>query len=156
MTERRVILRKISGPLVIVTSFAGNRATAAVISFITQTSIDPPMIVMAIRPESDLYAALTESKQAAIHFPRIDQKDLVAKFFKIRKWTDNSLNGYTFIISDRKNALLDEVPMSLEADIVDIIKQGDHHLFLCRISATHLENDYDTLNLSDTNWKYGG
>jgi len=118
--------------------------------------MEPPLILMAIRPDSELYNYLAVSRQAAIHFPEKTQQDMVSKFFKIKERTENSLNGYKFSFSERKNVLLDEISMFMEVVVLEIKETGDHHLFICEVISTMMMDDYDTLNMSDTNWKYGG
>ena len=85
LSERKKILQKIPNGLFIVTAWDGNQPSAAALSFLTQTSIDPPIIALGIREKSGLYDAAVKSRKMAVHFLRKDQQNLAASFFKIRK-----------------------------------------------------------------------
>ena len=156
MEHRKTILRKIPSPLTIVTSSYHGQTTAAVVTFLTQTSIDPPLITMALRPGSDIYEFVKASGKATIHFPSKEQQAMTAQFFKIKEATENSLNGNEFSLSNDGFVHLKDIPMILDCEVREIVEQGDHHLAVCEVINTSLVNDYDTLLLSDTNWKYGG
>jgi len=49
LEDKKTILRKIPGGLFIVTTKDKNYATGAVISFVTQISMDPSYIAIAVR-----------------------------------------------------------------------------------------------------------
>jgi len=57
LSHRKTILRKISTGLYIVTGMTHDGPTGAVISFLTQTSMDPPLITLAMRADSSIYSA---------------------------------------------------------------------------------------------------
>ncbi|NOZ04034.1 MAG: flavin reductase, partial [FCB group bacterium] len=134
--HRKTVLRKIPNGLFIVTSRWNGNPAASVISFLTQTSIEPPLITMAIRRVSHLCGTVKRCGHVAVHFPEADQKDLVADFFKIKNIDSQSINGYPYRISDLGNPLLDDMPMILEGKVVEIVPRGDHHLFICEIVNT--------------------
>lgn len=154
--HRKAVLRKIPNGLFIVTSRWDGTPSASVISFLTQTSIDPPLITMAIRRRSFLCGIVKRSGQLAIHFPEPDQKDLVSDFFKIKEYDAQFINGYPYRISDFGNPLLDDIPMILEGEVVEIVPRGDHHLFICEVVNTIMRRDTDVLTMRHTPWHYGG
>lgn len=156
LKDKKTILRKFPSGLFIVTAKDGEEGTGAVISFVTQISIDPAYIALGIRKNTKLYTIARNNKYLAINIPSKKQQSIVASFFKIRKQSDTYINGYTFKWSELKNPILDDVPMVLEVKIIDIIDKGDHPLFICEVVNTILREDVDILTMSDTNWKYGG
>lgn len=156
LSHRKTILRKISNGLFIVTSAHKSEATGAVISFLTQSSIDPPLVTMGIRTDSELYKLVMKSRQLAIHFSSRNQQDMVASFFRITDKNESQLNGYSFELSNTGNPLLVDIPMIIEGKVIDIVKRGDHHLFVTEIFHTILREETDVLALHHTNWHYGG
>jgi len=156
LVDKKTILRKIPNGLFITTAKDGDNATGAVISFVTQISIEPPLITLSIRKNSSFYNVAEKNKNVAIHLPSKDQQLMVSSFFKIKDKLHDSINGYGFRWSDLDNPLLDDIPMILEVKIIEIIDKGDHQLFICEIVNTVLRQDVDMLAMTDTNWHYGG
>ncbi len=156
LEHKKTILRKIPGGLFIVTTKDGDNGTGAVISFVTQISIDPSYIVVAIRKDSSLYKVAEKNEYLAVHFPSKEQLSIVSSFFKIKDQSKNSINGYSINWSDLNNPILDDIPMILEVKIIEIIDKGDHPIFICEVVNTILRQDIDLLTMADTNWHYGG
>ncbi|MFC1786174.1 flavin reductase, partial [Candidatus Neomarinimicrobiota bacterium] len=55
LERKRTILRKIPNGLFITTAKEGDNGTGAVISFVTQISIEPSLIALSIRKNSNFY-----------------------------------------------------------------------------------------------------
>jgi len=156
LEHKKTILSKIPNGLFITTAKNDDNTTGAVISFVTQISIDPSYIAIAIRKKSSLYNVAENSEYLAIHLPSKEQQALVASFFKLKDQSENSINGYRFEISDLGNPLLNDISMILEVKIIEIVDKGDHPIFICEVANTILRQDVDLLTMSDTNWHYGG
>lgn len=156
LEHKKTILRKIPNGLFITTAKDGDNATGAVISFVTQISIDPSYVALSIRKNSSFYAAAEKSEYLAIHLPSKEQQSMVSSFFKIYEQSYDSINGYSFIWSTLGNALLDDIPMILEVKIIEKIDVGDHPIFICEVVNTILRQDVDMLIMAATNWHYGG
>jgi flavin reductase (DIM6/NTAB) family NADH-FMN oxidoreductase RutF len=156
ITDRKTVLRKIPNGLFIVTAWDGKKPAAAVISFLTQTSIEPPMISLGIKENSGLYRAAAISGKMAVHLLRKDQQDVASSFFKIRNHSENDINGYLFILSKNGNPILNDFPYIIEIEVDEIVKKGDHHIFICKVVSTKVSDDCDILAMADTNWHYGG
>ena len=156
LEHKKTILRKIPNGLFITTAKEGNKATGAVISFVTQISIDPPYIALAIRKDSFLSKVAKDSEYLAIHLPSKEQQSIVASFFKIKEQSQDSINGYNYKWSKLGNPVLDDIPMILEVKIVDMIDKGDHPIFICEVINTILRQDVDMLTIANTSWHYGG
>ena len=154
--DKKTILRKIPGGLFILTAKDKDYATGAVVSFVTQISIDPPYIAIAIRKDSYLYNVAENSEYLAIHFPSKEQQSMVSAFFKIKDQSEKSINGYDYNWSELGNPLLDDIPMILEVKIIEIVDQGDHPIFICEVENSILRQDVELLTLADTSWHYGG
>jgi len=156
LEHKKIILRKIPNGLFIVTTKENNKAAGAVISFLTQISLEPTLIALAIRKDSHLYTIAKNNHYLAVHFPSKEQKELVASFFKLQEQTKDSINGHRFEFSKLGNPLLDESPSILEVEIIQIIDKGDHPTFICEVVNTILRQDAEMLTMADTNWHYGG
>ena len=156
LEHKKTILRKIPYGLFITTAKEGDHATGAVISLVTQISIEPSYIAIAIRKDSSLYSVAENSEYLAIHFPSKEQQSMVSSFFKIKDQSHKSINGYTYSWSDFDNPILDDIPMILEVEIIEIVDKGDHPIFICEVANTILRQDVEMLTMADTSWHYGG
>ena len=156
LQHKKTILRKIPNGLFIITANKGENATGTVISFVSQISIDPPYIGLAIRKDSSFYEVAKKNEYLAIHLPSKEQQSIVSSFFKIKDQSPDSINGYSFKWSELENPILDDIPMILEVKIIEIINKGDHPIFICEVVNTILRQNKDMLTMADTNWHYGG
>ena len=154
--HKKTILRKIPNGLFITTAKDGDTAAGAVISFVTQISIEPSLIALSIRKNSSFYNVAEKNKNVAIHLPSKDQQLMVSSFFKIKDQSQNSINGYGFKWSELGNPLLDDIPMILEVIIIEIIEKGDHPIFICEVVNAIIHQEVEMLTMADTNWHYGG
>ncbi len=154
--HKKTILRKIPNGLFITTAKDGDNATGAVISFVTQISIEPSLIALSIRKNSSFYDVAEKNEYLAIHLPDKEQQSMVSSFFKIKDKLNDSINGYGFKWSGLGNPLLDDIPMILEVKIIEIIDKGDHPLFICEVVNAILHQEVEMLTMTDTNWHYGG
>jgi flavin reductase (DIM6/NTAB) family NADH-FMN oxidoreductase RutF len=153
---KKIILRKIPNGLFITTAKEGKKATGTVISFVSQISIDPPYIALAIRKDSNFYRVAENCEYLAVHLPSKEQQAIVSSFFQIKHQSQDSINGHDISWSELNNPLLDDIPMILEVKITEIIKKGDHPIFICEIVNTIVRQNVDMLTMADTNWHYGG
>lgn len=156
LEHKKTILRKIPNGLFITTAKAGKEAAGAVISFVTQISIDPSYIAISIRKNSSFYTVAEKSEYLSVHLPSKKQQSLVSSFFKIKEQSQDSINGYNFKWSEIGNPILDDIPMILEVKIIELIDKGDHPIFICEVINTILRQNVDMLTMVDTNWHYGG
>jgi flavin reductase (DIM6/NTAB) family NADH-FMN oxidoreductase RutF len=154
--NRKTILRKIPNGLFIVTTWDGTKPASVVISFLSQTSKNPPFITMAIKTGTEFYKEARKAGKMAIHLLRKDQSETAALHFKTKKKDSHSINGHEFVLSEAKNPILSDLPMILEVDVHRIIEEGDHHIFICLVKNSILNEDVDILTMDDTNWNYGG
>ena len=154
--HKKTILRKIPNGLFITTAKDGDNATGAVISLVTQISIEPSLIALSIRKNSSFYDVAEKNEYLAIHLPDKKQQSMVSSFFKIKDQSQNSINGYGFKWSELGNPLLDDIPMILEVKIIEKIEIGDHPLFICEVVNEILHQEVEMLTMADTSWHYGG
>lgn len=153
---KKTILQKIPSGLYIVTSIKDGKPSAAVVSFLTQSSINPPLITMALREGSEIYQTVKEVKKCAIHFPAKTQQNMTASFFKIKDRDSSRINSYEYSVSDRGNPIVKDIPMAIEIEVREISLIGDHHVFICEVMNAILSKDEEALWMSHTKWKYGG
>jgi flavin reductase (DIM6/NTAB) family NADH-FMN oxidoreductase RutF len=142
--------------IIVVTAAKGERLTASTITWISQASFKPPMVMMAVRKGGSFHDIIQESRGFVVHVVGRDQQDFAAAFFRAVHLEDGKLNGYTFEPSPRTTApVFNIAPAWFEARIVNALQGGDHDVFLAEvISDTVRDTNAQILALSDTPWKY--
>ncbi len=155
-TQRRKILREIPYGLYIITSrFKGN-PVAAVVSFVTQTSLDPSLLMVALRNQSYIYQAIEQHGYFGLHFVDKDRQQMIADFFKYKNCDDQQINNYPYENSIYDTPLLNDSPMIIEAALRQVLPYGDHHPVVGEIVETYFRRDSEILTMKQTNWHYGG
>ncbi len=66
-TARRKTLRMMSNGLYVMTARSGHHYGAATVPWVSQASFRPPLIMAAVRPESNVFACLRDSGHVAVH-----------------------------------------------------------------------------------------
>ncbi|MCK5330689.1 MAG: flavin reductase [Candidatus Marinimicrobia bacterium] len=155
-SDRKTILRQIPYGLYIMTARLAGDPVATVVSFVSQTSLKPPLIMTALKVNSTIYQAVTEQRCYALHFIDRDRKHMVADFFKLKTFNAHQINGYYYENSAYDLPLLRDSPMIIEAELREIIEIGDHHPVISEIVTTHFRRDTEILTMEHTNWHYGG
>jgi flavin reductase (DIM6/NTAB) family NADH-FMN oxidoreductase RutF len=156
--EFRKALRTITYGLYVVTSKSGGELAAATVNFLTQTSFNPPLVVVALKRDSGLQRAVESSRAFAVNVFAGDQKSLAADFFKPVKVEGNSLNGHPFTLSRTLGLpILEECPAWFECQVVEKVDHGDHVIYVGRVVDGAVVRQVPRyLVMWDTGWYYGG
>ncbi|MDJ0273634.1 MAG: flavin reductase family protein [Nitrososphaerota archaeon] len=154
----RKALRTLTYGLYVVTSRSGGELSAATVNFLTQTSFNPPLVVVALKRDSGLQRAVESSRSFAVNVLSADQKQLAADFFKPVKVEGNNINGHPFRLSRTLSLpVLEECPAWFECQVVEKVDQGDHVIYVGKVVDGELVRQADRyLVMWDTGWYYGG
>ena len=77
------------------TSRSGDRYGAATVTWLSQASFTPPLIMAAIRKDS-VFKCMSCSGCAAIHILASNQQDLARRFLSLANASDSCINGESF------------------------------------------------------------
>lgn len=118
---------------------------ALVVGFVANASLDPVMVIIGITPARYSHHIVKESGCFVINLPRKSYKkeyDYLGsasgrdadKFAKANiKWEDA-----TYVDAP----ILTDCPLSIECSIVDSIMPGTHELFIGKVEAIHVDEEY--------------
>ena len=154
---KKTILRTIPYGLYILGVHHAGEDSAAAINWVTQTSFEPPLIVMGVKKDSGAYALLKKSGKFALSFLEAGQKDLAFAFFKPTTIDGNHINGFEFergAVSDAP--VISATPGFIEGTLVGEVDMGDHSCVVGRVVDAVLKRDYQILTLKDCGVNYGG
>ena len=155
---KKQVLRRLSYGLYVMTAAAGGDLAAGTITWLSQASFDPPLIMVGVKADSRLHGVVERSGAFAIHILASTQKQVASSFFRPSQVQSGRINGYAFEPGPETGApLLSDLPAWVEARVTDAIKRGDHTVFVAEVvNAGAREGDTTPLRLWETNWSYGG
>jgi flavin reductase (DIM6/NTAB) family NADH-FMN oxidoreductase RutF len=162
---KKTSLRMIQYGIYVLTADDGDgRAAAATVNWVTQTSFDPPLVVIGNKSDSGIYHTLKKSGFFAINFLGKGQQDIAFGFFKPSEREGNTLGGQPFRDGSTGAPILEKVPASVECRVVEIVERGDHHIVVGEVVDAHVAQnpegrpDEASLHMKDLGEKvfYGG
>jgi flavin reductase (DIM6/NTAB) family NADH-FMN oxidoreductase RutF len=80
-TIKKKMLRLLSNGVYIITSRHREQFGAATVTWLSQASFKPPLIMLALRTDSNVFRCLSQSGMAAVHVVETNQQDIAQKFF---------------------------------------------------------------------------
>ncbi len=155
---KKVALRAINYGLSVLTANDGDEYAAAGINWISQASFEPPLIMVALKTDSDSHAIVDRTGAFAVNVLGEDQLDVARAFFRTTTVEGNTLNGYRFEPGPATGApLLADLAYWFEARVTDTVKRGDHTVFVAEVVDAGVRDEAVTpLSLRATGMSYGG
>ena len=153
--ERKIVLRMISYGVYILTSKIGSEVSAATVTWVSQTSFEPPMLSVCIKRDSGSYKVIKERGEFLLHMLGENQKELAATFLKPSEVKKDRINGEKYEIKNDL-PLITATPAYIRCDVLEIIEKGDHPVFLAEVIEVKVKEDVVPLELRKTGWSYGG
>ena len=139
----------------ILTSKAMEEYCGATVTWVSQASFEPPMIVVCIKRESGSYKVVKKRGEFLLHLLGKDQKELAESFFKQTTLENGLINKQEYQLQDDL-PLLKAVPAYLKCKVLEILETGDHPLFLAEVKNAVVQKVSEPLELRTTGWNYGG
>lgn len=154
---RKSTLRMFSNGMYVVTSRSGERYGAATVTWMSQASFRPPLLMTAIRRESNVFKCLSESRVAAVHVLGWTQRALAAKFFRTTRMADGLLNGEPFVDGRAAVPILTNAPAYVECAVSQIVDTGgDHAVVILEVADAVCRQQVPPLTIAASPWEYGG
>jgi flavin reductase (DIM6/NTAB) family NADH-FMN oxidoreductase RutF len=162
---KKTALRMIPYGLYVLTAETKDgRAAASTVSWATQTSFDPPLLVVGVKADSGIHALIKESGSFGFNILGKGQQSLAFTFFKSMERDGNRIGGESFRSGKTGAPILTSAPAHLECSLVETLERGDHSVFVGEVVdagvATPIEGRPDdaTLVLRDLGESifYGG
>ncbi|HEX2066793.1 MAG TPA: flavin reductase family protein [Candidatus Thermoplasmatota archaeon] len=120
---------------------ADGRLTVSLVSWFTQTSFDPPLVVLGLHRESEAFKAVGETGVLALNLLGATQKDLVKGFFKHVEARDGQAGGLAVRPGPATGCpLLPDLPASLELRQRATLEGGDHAAVLLEVVEAHVHH----------------
>lgn len=154
----REVLRMFSYGLYVATAIGPDGPRAATVSWVSQASFEPRLVVVAMRKGTAIHESVAASHRFTLHVVAANQPDFAKAFFKANQATEDAIAGYRFSLSESGLPVFDDAPAWLECEVTEAASQdGDHALFIAKVTGSGLRMPPVTaLPLRDTPWHYGG
>lgn len=136
--RKKSVLRMIPYGIYVLTAKSGSGdIAAATVNWVTQASFDPPLLAVALKPDSGGYAALSDSRAFALNFLGKGQQGAAFAFFKPAEVADGRISGEAYRDGETGAPVLDAAPACAELKLIEIVERGDHHLVIGEVVAVH-------------------
>jgi len=150
-------LRLLSNGVYVLTSRSGDRYGAATITWVSQASFRPPLIMAAVRRESKVFQCLSESGYAVLHILGDRQQDLARRFFYPTHAAGRTINGEAFMEGRTAAPILPILPAYVECRLERTVEtEGDYAVVILSVVEADCRDTVQPLTPADTPWKYGG
>ncbi len=154
---RKKTLRMLSNGVYVLTARHGDSYGGATVTWVSQASFKPPLLMAAIRKESSVFRCFQESGAAALHIVGRGQEDLAQRFFAPTRVSDGCMNGEPFAEGKTSAPILRNAPAYVECSVRRIVDTGgDHTIVVLEVlEAEHLR-PVQPLTIAESPWEYGG
>ncbi len=150
-------LRLLTNGIYVLTSRDGDRYGAATVTWVSQVSFKPPLLMAALRKDGSVLNCLASSGFSVLHIVGSEQQEIAQKFFSATKESDGFLNGEPFYEGKTSAPVLKNLKAYLECKLVDISEDyGDHAIAILEVVEAGNHGEVDPLVVGDSPWKYGG
>jgi flavin reductase (DIM6/NTAB) family NADH-FMN oxidoreductase RutF len=155
---KRQVLRKLPYGMYIMTAIAGGKPASSTLTWLSQCSFRPPLIMIAIQKTSAMHEAVEKSRALAVNLLTEEQRAIAEAFFHPPAVVLDRLGDYRFEPGPETGApLLTDVPAWFEARVSDSVDRGDHTVFVAEVvNAGVRDTSAKLLLLASTPWNYSG
>lgn len=154
---RQKTLRMLSNGVYVLTSRSEDRYGAATVSWVSQVSFKPPLIMAAVQRNSNVFKCLVDSRIAALHIVGDGQQEIARKFFFPTRANCTTINGELFTNGRTAAPILASLPAHVECQVERVVDtDGDHALVILRVVDAEFCAEVRPLTIAETPWEYGG
>jgi flavin reductase (DIM6/NTAB) family NADH-FMN oxidoreductase RutF len=153
---RKRTLRMLSNGIYVLTSSSGDRYGAATVTWLSQASFNPPLLMAAIRPDSNVFKCLAESGTAVVHVVDHSQQELAQRFFAPTRVAGDTINGEPFAPGLTQAPVLKSALAYCECVVRQTCALGDHTVVLMEVVEAACRGEARPLTVAASPWQYGG
>lgn len=154
---KKTMLRKIPHGLYICGVKDDDNLNGFTVSWLMQSSFEPPLVVNCIKRETGSHEMLKKNGVFSISFLENGQKDMAAKFFKPQSRVGNKFADVEFYEGEATGCpIISDSLGYIECKVVDSVEKGDHSIYVGEVIAAGIHREGEPLLLESTGWQYGG
>lgn len=152
-------LRLLTNGVYVLTACLGETIHAATVTWVTQVSFEPPLLLVALRRNSRLAQSIRKAHRFALNVLDEEQQALAERFFQHVSVTAETadLGGFTYRPSPQHCPLLTGAAAWLECRLAaEPTAPGDHNLLVGEVVSSGVRHAVSPMVLWQTPWAYGG
>lgn len=156
---RTEALRLLSNGVYVLSTCGAETLHAAAVTWVSQVSFMPPLVMVALRRNSHLAQAVRKAHRFALNILADDQPELAQAFFTHRTepLDAETIAGHSFRVSGGRCPLLTDALAWLECRLsAEPPCPGDHALMLGEVIGAGVRREGQPMMLWSTPWAYGG
>ena len=156
---RSETLRLLSNGVYVLTVCVGDTVHAASVSWVSQVSFQPPLVMLALQRGSHLAQAVRKAHRFAVNLLGAEQTGLAEKFLKhvTAPAVTPDLAGQAVRNDPAHCPLLMDAMAWLECRLAaELATPGDHVLLLGEVTGAGIRRPGQPMVLWNTPWSYGG
>lgn len=137
---------------------ADGRTAVSLVSWFTQTSFDPPLVVVGMHKEGAAYAAVQETGVLSLNILGSGQQDILKGFFKHVDVEDGQAGDQAVTFGRATGCpILPALPAALELEHAGELSDGDHAAVQFRVvGAVVHDEDAAALSHGEAGLHYAG
>ena len=155
---KKKALRKFTYGLYVVTAKSGDEIAAGTVTWISQASFTPPLVMVAVKKDSHLHALVEQTRAMAISVVGVGQEAMASAFFRSSKLENGKMNGYAVQFGSETGApIITDAPAWVEVRVMGVVARGDHTVYVTEVVGAGVSDEsVAPLVLANTEWTYGG
>ena len=123
------------------TRHADGRRTVSLVSWFTQTSFEPPLVVLGLHRESEALKAVKETGVLALNLLGAGQKEVVKGFYKHVDVRDGKAGALDVRDGPATRCpVLPALPACVEMKLRELVELGDHATALFEVLDGHVHD----------------
>ena len=132
------------------------RPHAFLLSWLSQCSFEPPLVMMGLKRDSHAHAMVLEERVFSVNVLDASQKAVAASFLKHADLDGDRLAGHRFQPGKTGCPVFDEAAAWLECKVLHTWEHGDHTVVVGQVVEAGVRRAGRALTHADTPWHYGG
>lgn len=156
---RSQALKLLSNGVYVLTTCGTETLHAAAVSWVSQVSFSPPLVMVALRRNSHLAQAVRKAHRFALNILAADQQTITEAFLahQIESLDAETFAGQGFRVTSGRCPLLTDALAWLECRLsAEPSCPGDHALMLGEVIGAGVRREGQPMVLWSTPWAYGG
>jgi flavin reductase (DIM6/NTAB) family NADH-FMN oxidoreductase RutF len=153
---KKTALRMVPYGLYVGGTHDGPQVHAFLLSWFSQCSFKPPLVMAGIKVDSKAHALILRSKTFSVNLLDSSQKMVAASFLKHAVVEGDKLSGHPYQLGKTGCPILDEAAAWVECRVVHHWSHGDHTVMVAEVVEAGVRRATDSLSHADTGWHYGG
>lgn len=126
------------GIYVLAAQSSDGAVAAATVNWVTQTSFEPPLVVVGVKADSGAYQTLKAAGSFALNMLGKGQQGIAFTFFKPSEVEGDKISGEPFRTGSTGSPILENAPAAAECRVAEIVERGDHHIVIGEVVDVHL------------------